>query len=150
MLPPTGAVEIVKIQGHAVSGDGGAQNGNVGSRGSGGGQGRRVALAMIRSTPSETKPLTIVPRCWPRRRRFLFSNSTWAGEASFRASIKPWVAAFQRGVLHQLADADLIGGALGGGIVRAGGGCLRLGAACQEARDSVMAVARTRASNFFS
>ena len=39
-------------------------------------------------------------------------------------------------VLHQLADADLIGGALGGGIVRAGrgivragGGCLRLGAA---------------------
>ena len=50
--------------------------------------------------------------------------------------LKALRSGIQCSVLHQLADADLIGGALGGGIVRAGrgivragGGCLRLGAA---------------------
>ena len=59
-----------------------------------------------------------------------------AGEGFIQSVDKTLGCSVQRGVLHQLADADLIGGALGGGIVRAGrgivragGGCLRLGAA---------------------
>ena len=52
-----------------------------------------VAFAMMRSTPSETKPLTMVEQLALSPEAFLFWNSTWPGSASFSASMKPWVAA---------------------------------------------------------
>ena len=52
-----------------------------------------VAFAMMRSTPSETKPLTMVEQLALSPEAFLFWNSTSPGSASFSASMKPCVAA---------------------------------------------------------
>jgi len=123
-----GAVEIVKIQGHAVSGDGGAQNGNVGSRGSGGGRGGggvghdQVHALGNKAVDDRAAVVGLAGGV-------LVFKLHLAGEGFIQSVNKTLGCSVQRGVLHQLADADLIGGALGGGIVRAGGGCLRLGAA---------------------
>ena len=52
-----------------------------------------VALAMIRSTLSEMNPLTMVLQLLESPEAFFSTTSTLSPRASFRASVKPWVAA---------------------------------------------------------
>ncbi len=52
-----------------------------------------VALAMIRSTFSDTKPFTMVPQVLASPEAFFTSTSTLSPRASFSASVKPLVAA---------------------------------------------------------
>ena len=52
-----------------------------------------VALAMIRSTPEETKPLAMVAQVAESPCAFWKSKVTLSPKAAVRASSKPWVAA---------------------------------------------------------
>ena len=66
--------------------------------------------------------MTIVPQLLASPEAFFVFKLHLTGEGFIQSVDKTLGCGVQRGVLHQLADADLIGGALGGGIVRAGGG----------------------------
>ena len=52
-----------------------------------------VALAMIRSTLSARNPLTMVVQVWGSLEAFFTTTLTLSPRASFKASVKPWVAA---------------------------------------------------------
>ena len=56
-----------------------------------------VALAIIRSTPPDTKPLMMVAQVGVSPAAFWGSSSTWPGSRALMASVKPSVAASSAG-----------------------------------------------------
>ena len=118
-----GAGEIVNIQRHAVSGDGGAENGDVGSRGGrglqrGGGVRHDEVHALGDKAVDDGGAVVGIAG------GVLLSNSTWPGERLVQRVNKALRRGVQRGVLHELADADGVGRGIAarlGGIGGIGG-----------------------------
>ena len=90
-----------------------------------------VALAMIRSTPSDTKPLTMVAQLVASPEALLFVNVHLTGQCFVQGVNEPLRCGVQSFVLNQLADADLVYGSVrrGVGVSRGVGGGVGLGTA---------------------
>ena len=135
MLRAGGAGPVVDVQGGAVVGDGGAQNGNVGGGGGGslqrgGGVGQDQIHIVGHEAVDDGGAVGGIAGGV-----LLIKGHLRRPAVSVRASLKPWVAGVQSVVLHQLADADGVGlgglgissGSLGHGFRYSGGGSRGLG-----------------------